>query len=269
MSKDYIRQVQQRQLEMVCKLHRICEENHLCYIMLGGTLLGAVRHKGFIPWDDDLDIGLPRQDYDKLLELLQEKPIEGCFLQCHETEKHYIQPFAKLRLDGTAYLETYTQHIDMHQGVFVDIFPLDKIDAPGSFGTESRRLIAKAITFAIWRKEKFVLRRKGVKRVEKVVSHVLGVLPKKWLVAGQNMLVRREKRSWHYRGSMFSSNYSSSKVYFKDSDFDDRILMDFENTKLYGPREYDRVLGTMFKNYMQLPPENKRNSGHDVVEVRL
>lgn len=264
-----IRKIQLKQLDMIKKVHAICQANGLRYIMLSGTLLGAVRHKGFIPWDDDLDIGMLRPDYEKLLKLLEQNPIEGCFLQTFQTDPHYVQPYAKLRLNHTRYVESYWQGIDMHQGIFIDIFPLDKIKAPGSRATELRRLMAKEITFSIWRKEKCVLHREGLKRLEAIPSSVIALLPKRALIALQDRLVIREDKHWSYVSSMFTSNYTTGKVYYRLSDFDGLALYDFEDTRLYGPANYDEVLSRLFKNYMELPPPEKRNSGHDVIEISL
>lgn len=268
MVDERIRKVQLRQLEIMKSVHRLCTENNIRYTLLGGSLLGAVRHHGFIPWDDDLDIGLTRPEYDKLTRLLKEKPMEGCFFQSYETEPHFNQPFSKLRLNGTLYSETITRDIDIHQGIFIDIFPLDEIPSPGDWKTEMRRMLAKSITFAIWRKEGCTVKRTGWKQMERVLSAFIGLLPKSRLVSIQNRLVIRSHPQWHYWASMFSSNYSTSQVYFTDEEMENLILVDFEDTQLYVPAAYDRVLSTMFRNYMQLPPENKQNSGHDVVEIR-
>lgn len=159
--------------------------------------------------------------------------------------------------------------MEIHQGIFVDIFPLDKIPAPGDKMTEFRRLVAKAITFAIWRKEGCRVRRSGLKRLEYITSFCIKHLSKSMLTKLQDRLVIRNDPNWNYWGSMFSSNYSTSKVYFSDEELRNLVLLDFEDTQLYGPSTYDRVLSSMFRNYMKLPPESKRNSGHDVIEVRF
>lgn len=269
LNQSDIRRIQLMQLDMIKSVHEVCRANGLRYVMLSGTLLGAVRHKGFIPWDDDLDIGLLRPDYEKLIALLESHPIKGCFLQTFRTDPHYIQPYAKLRLDHTRYVESYWKNIDMHHGVFIDIFPLDKVKKPGGRGTELRRLMAKEITFAIWRKEKCTLQRKGIKRLEEVLSTLLALLPKRALIRMQDRLVLREDKPWRYASSMFTSNYTTGKVYYELSDFDALRLFDFEDTRLYGPADYDAKLRRLFRNYMELPPVEKRNSGHDVIEISL
>ncbi len=264
-----IRRVQLVQLELMKKLHQVCVENDIKYIMIAGTLLGAVRHKGFIPWDDDLDIALTRTDYEKLVNILIESPIEGCFLQTYETDPHYVQPYAKLRKDGTKFVESWFKGIDMHEGIFIDIFPYDKISKPKSKNAKLHMKLSKMLTFSIWRKEHCQLKRKGLKKIEPVISSMIGVLPKKNIINIQNRLVNREKKDWKFVASMLDSNYSLEKTCFSRDDFEDIILIDFEDTQFYAPRKWEEFLTRLYGNYMKLPPEEKRNSGHSVVEIKF
>lgn len=262
-----LKKVQMIQLEMVKYIHRICEQNNLSYIMLGGTLLGAVRHKGFIPWDDDLDIGMPREDYDKLITLLTEKSDPAYFIQTYETEKHGITPFAKLRKNGTTYLQKGTEGIDFHVGVFIDIFPLDFIPAPLEKKNRRRQLRLREYNFAIKRKEGYIVERTGIKRLKSLPSFVLSFLPKSVLISWIDRIAGScEKTDWY--ASLFS-NYTVDKVYYSREDLESRMLMEFEDTQLYAPKDWEGLLTRMFKKYMELPPEDKRDSGHNVVKIEL
>lgn len=113
-------------LEILQEIHKICVENNLTYWLEAGTLLGAVRHKGFIPWDDDSDVSMPRADYEKFLKIAQEKLPEDMFLQTQDTDKEYPLSWAKIRKNGTLLVETgETGNEKYHHGIFVDIFPYD------------------------------------------------------------------------------------------------------------------------------------------------
>ena len=119
-----IKEIQQIQLSILKEIINVVEENHLTYFAVGGTALGAYRHEGFIPWDDDIDIAMPRVDYEKLLTLQSTFP-EDLFIQTTETDPNYTMPFAKIRKDKTLYIESRWQDQEIHHGIWVDIFPLD------------------------------------------------------------------------------------------------------------------------------------------------
>ena len=123
-----LRQEQLRMMELLDEIDRICKKYDIPYWLSSGTLLGAVRHQGFIPWDDDLDVEMFEEDYDRLLKVLPHELPEHLALQCHETDPNYFYPFAKLR-DRNSYLEEFCiyDRYFKEQGIFVDIFPLVKI----------------------------------------------------------------------------------------------------------------------------------------------
>lgn len=269
MSTEIVDSIHRIQVEMLNEIHSVCKENGLRYSAICGTLLGAIRHKGFIPWDDDIDIGLPREDYDKLIGILQETPIKDCFLQCYDTDSHYNQPYAKLLREGSAYLEEYRKNCKARHGVFIDIFPLDHIKKPGQKTTKIRRALAKLITFSIWRKEDCQIKRKGAKKILNVLACIVSILPKKALTNIQRRIVVRNKFEWQYLASMFSSNYETDRLYFEMRDFDELIEIPFENIVVNAPKNYKEQLTRLYKDYMKLPPEEKRVLKHGAIEIRF
>ena len=109
------------------EVKRICEKHNIRYFMIAGTLLGAVRHKGFIPWDDDMDFGMLRNDYDKFVSVCAAEIDENKFyLQTDKKDKYYTFNFAKLRLCGTKVIESFSFDVQTNQGIYIDIFPIDR-----------------------------------------------------------------------------------------------------------------------------------------------
>ena len=128
------RQIWATEQEILDVIHQVCTEYGLRYSLAYGTLIGAVRHKGFIPWDDDIDLMMPREDYEKLLTIWNEAAPKGYILQNTRTDPDFTQNFTKIRKDHTTFLQDESEREKhYHKGIFVDIFPGDRV-APGKIG---------------------------------------------------------------------------------------------------------------------------------------
>ena len=125
MDKDSLRRLQLTQLEMLKDIKKVCDKHGIRYFLSSGTLLGAVRHKGFIPWDDDLDLDMFRSDYEKFLNIAQKELGKQYFVQDWDTDNCYGFPFAKVLKEGTMLQEAVTEGTGVRDGIFIDIFPLD------------------------------------------------------------------------------------------------------------------------------------------------
>lgn len=128
---DKLRQLQLSELEILKEFVRICEKHHLKYVLTGGTLLGAVRHGGFIPWDDDIDVAMLRADYDRFAQLCKDELGPKFFYQSPATDPYYFLTYAKIRKNGTEIYEERFRKAKFHKGIFIDIFPLDFCPKPG------------------------------------------------------------------------------------------------------------------------------------------
>lgn len=126
-----LRQLQLYEIEILDEFVRICEKHSLQYYLVGGTLLGAIRHQGFIPWDDDIDVAMPREDYDRFAEISASELDPQYFYQCPETDPYYFLTYAKIRKYGTEIYEERFKDARFHKGVFIDIIPLDICPKPG------------------------------------------------------------------------------------------------------------------------------------------
>lgn len=125
MDSNILDKLHSSMLDIYKEISVICEKNNLTYFVVGGTLLGAVVHKNFIPWDDDLDIAMPRDDYDKFLEICKTQLNAKFYLHHTTTDENYWLSFAKIRLNGTVFLEEKRKNVNAHSGIYVDIFPFD------------------------------------------------------------------------------------------------------------------------------------------------
>lgn len=122
------RRMQLLELDMLVEFDRVCRAHGIAYTIFGGTLLGAVRHKGYIPWDDDADIAMLREDYERFRSVAHEMDPSICFFQDHLSDPEYRWGYGKLRRTGTKYVRVGQEHLKCKTGVFVDVFPMD--DAP-------------------------------------------------------------------------------------------------------------------------------------------
>lgn len=126
-----LRQLQLCEIEILNEFMRLCEKYELRYYLVGGTLLGAVRHQGFIPWDDDIDVAMPREDYNRFSKICMKELSADYFYQCSETDPYYFLTYAKLRRNGIEIYEERFRYAKFHKGAFIDIFPLDFCPNPG------------------------------------------------------------------------------------------------------------------------------------------
>lgn len=259
--KSVATKVQLAELEIMKAIDKICRDNGIIYYLCAGTALGAVRHKGFIPWDDDLDIMLKREDYDRLIELLKTELPSDLWLQCYDTDKNYWQPFAKVRKLGTVYKEKGQEKLpDEKCGVWVDIFPLDYAKKIG-FSLKFRRFITKTVSFSM-RQREFGLKFSVFSKRYAPLLMFYRLFPKSFLKKLQLMAMRCNSRNKNLIVNL-ASTYEVNKETHLSEWFDSAIDMSFEDTVFLVPCGYDMYLKHLYNDYMQLPPEDKRR-GHNI-----
>ncbi|MDL2274101.1 LicD family protein, partial [Oscillospiraceae bacterium OttesenSCG-928-G22] len=127
LSPDELHKLQRVLLEMLLELDRVCKKHSIRYCLIAGTLLGAVRHGGFIPWDDDLDVGMTRGEYEKFRAVSHELDPARFFFQDHTTDPGYRWGWGRVRRLNSEFLRTGQEHMSMRTGIFLDVFPLDGV----------------------------------------------------------------------------------------------------------------------------------------------
>ncbi len=262
-------ELQKYLLEMIRWFHDFCIRNNLRYYALGGTMLGAARHQGFIPWDDDLDVGMPREDYEKLYTLMEYQAGDRYILETpYSDAPDFNYCFSKLYDTKTTLVENLKYKIK--RGLYIDIFPLDGM---GDTEEESKQTFNK-----IDRKFKFLLAhttgirngRSMLKNMAVIISQTIlspFVHDKKAARKLNNLSAMRSFDTCTYGGNPFGAwRY---KEIMRTDIMGRPTLYKFEDMMIYGAENYDDYLSHMYGDWRKLPPEVKRVSHHDYVEIDL
>lgn len=248
-------------LLLLSEFDRVCKKLNIPYVLFAGTLLGAVRHKGFIPWDDDLDIMMLRSDYDRFLSEANAVLDNGRFYLQKEFSEHWPMFFSKLRLNGTACLEKYhPKDNECHQGVYIDLFPCDDA-AKTSFGRKiqffsSKIVIAKS------------LYRRGYEtdnKKKKFFMCICRILPVKPFL----YLTRKGRRDGHLVHSFLGGASGFTKSIYPRRCFIERCEVSFEGNMYPVPIDSDNVLTTLYGDYMRIPPVEERDIKKHAIMVDL
>lgn len=251
------------ELEILKAFIRCCEELGLNYYLLGGTLLGAVRHRGFIPWDDDIDVGMLRADYERFLHEAQPLLPEYYFIQCRETEPELLNNFAKLRDSRTTFIESSMRNQKINHGVYIDIFPLDYYpekawkQAVFDFRLKVLGLRIRS-AFALPEENR---KSKPVEWMLKTASAVLSLC----YPTVEDALDARDKLYKSVPGSRWIANLGGAwgkKEIAPAEWFGEGTPREFEGIKTTIPIQFDQWLTQVYGDYMRLPPVEKRVAHH-------
>ena len=257
------------ELDILTELDRVCRKNGLRYFLAGGTLLGAVRHGGFIPWDDDVDIAMPREDYDKLPACC-EKDLDGAYyFQDYRTDPAYYLPYAKIRKNDTFFYEERFRNSGFHKGVFIDIFPIDYCPAPGPLCHFLYDVLA-------------VSNRRG--EIDSGQAYVpyeelsgrigyafLKLFSPERLIPFRERILRLSERFSDRRQRMsFFGAYGYPKEIYPVSWYGDGKMLRFEDREFPAPAEPEKVLAQAYgSDFMELPPAEKRKVHADLEKCRV
>ena len=255
---ELLKKVQHVELEILNEVDRICRKNDLKYSLAYGTLIGAVRHKGFIPWDDDIDIVMPRKDYERLRTIWKNESTHEYYLQDYKEDLYYPKNFMKIRRNNTAFIESDKEfHAKYHTGIFIDIFPMDRLAPNGIQRKEQFAALALNLLYSRGYKS-------GRKGIYSVIESILLLMPR------SSYLALREKTEaacckWDHLEDaplLVAATIEDCKKYFDSDLFDNLIEIPFEETNFMCTSKYDSFLRSYYGNYMELPPEEERVCKH-------
>lgn len=264
-----LRKAQLLQLKIAKEIQRVCEENHIPVFIFAGTLLGAVRHKGFIPWDDDLDVAMLREDYDKFLQIAPKSLGEEFFLQNWETDPEYALPFSKVLLKNTHYTERNIGSAHIQDGIYVDIFVLDNVPRDEKLQKKHDRS-----TYLL---QRLLLAKNGYcpwqdgETVKKLIYQCLklAALP----FSRKSLQKRLDRQMRKYSGgtaecvTAIGGCYGYQKEKLKREWAVNLASFPFEDTELPGIADFDAYLSYLYGDYMTPPPESERENRHGIMRV--
>lgn len=262
--KELTDKLKQIQLNILDEFIEICDEHHFCYFALGGTALGSVRHRGFIPWDDDIDVGLSREDFEAFLNVAQAELPSGMFLQTFKTDENYPQCFAKIRASNTTFIEISSSNIDMNHGVYIDIFPLDGYPegVAGRLAFQLRdRILKMAVTGC------YLLDESQDSWAKKMVKRTVRKrIPYKRAVRELDEMYRQHS----YRDSTTIGDLSfGGSAIMPKAVFGNGVTGTFEGRSIRLPEKTDEYLTRLYGDYMTPPPPEKRIAHHYCTVIDL
>ena len=255
-NNEGVRAVQEKILETMKYIDRLCRENGIEYFIMGGTALGAIRHGGFIPWDDDLDIFMTPAAYARFKEIFEKEKSDRFVLQEWRTTKKYVE-YAKVRMNGTTFIEeAFKDRADMHHGIYVDIMILHKV-------TE-RKWTQKMVYY----KSKFVtlyaLSQRNWKpktRNQAMVLKLLKILPCRLMARlSYRHIYKYDNLTEGYKYCYWITPAKFKNGLFDPSFFETPVNIPFEDTSLLGSEKIREYLAYRYGDYMQLPSEEARRA---------
>lgn len=254
-------ELKQIQFDVLKQVHKFCKENGIRYYLAYGTLLGAVRHKGYIPWDDDIDIVMPREDYMQFIETFQSERYK---IYSPENNAKCVFTFAKIFDNNTVLKEQTNLPIDVTLGINIDLFPLEKI----SNKTEANDICKKIQRYFKLYVLKKIFLYSDMEVYKKIIlyvcQNVLQCITFQKLVNKICAVAQKDTMltEYEYIGQLVFPVYGSKGILPKDI-FSKTIKLEFEGEKFDAPVGYDAYLKAYYGDYMQLPPIEKRVTHHE------
>lgn len=256
MNSQTVRDVQNKILDIMLFIDRLCRENGITYFIMGGTALGAVRHGGFIPWDDDLDIFMTPSEYAKFKAAFDKIHDGKYVIQEWRTTPDYLE-YSKVRMHGTTFIEkVFVDRKDMHQGIYVDIMILHKCP----LNLLKQKLIylqSKYVTLYALSQRNWVPKNK----FQAIILALLKFLPNKMLTKWcYRNIYRYDNLKSNFKWCYFITPAKFKQGIFEDFMFQNPIDINFEGHKLLASKDIKKYLAYRYGDYMKLPSEEQQKA---------
>ena len=265
MDNNDLKKLQNLELNILLEVVEFCNNNSINYFLIGGTLLGAIRHQGFIPWDDDIDIGMFRDDYEKFLSIFpSHTKSSNLYIQNKRNTPNVPYLFTKIRLNNSSAIDRETQYAKFDKGIFIDIFPLDKIPGDNnlslSLGYKFMRLLKIISMYKIGFKS---LSHPWTNPFLKFISIFINMRFINYLF--EKFMLSFHKGNFQYVTS-FGSGFYYTKQKFLISDYEVGELKEFEGHLFKIPRKFDKILIQLYGDYNKVPSKEKQIS-HSFIKI--
>ena len=256
-----LRKLQLYQLTILKDIKKVCEKHHITYYLQDGTLLGAVRHKGFIPWDDDVDISMPYDDYLRFLEIAQNELGTKYFVQNCETDENFYGAFTKIRMNNTTMMPVNHTKYHIHHGIWVDIFPIININS----GTEAK-IKSKILQFS-----NYLLMEDYIHANVEEFSDKLGVAGMAFINMLYKVPIKTRRKLHKYllkqitkckKGDSWTVIWTAISILYPPTILEKgTVQLEFEGEFFSAPSGWHECLTVTYGDYMKLPPVEQRK-GH-------
>lgn len=266
MQKLSLKELQELQFSTFEGIDTLCRKNNIIYYLIGGTLLGAVRNGGFIPWDDDMDIAMLREDYDKFLGICETQLDDSLFLQNYHTDVDFSPALSRICIKGTYVDIKSTEHLKFNKSTYIDVFPLDNIpddDALAFKQAKDLSRIDKLINLKLYAvyNEGFL---KYKKRIKKIISFLLEGIPLDYLQNKREKVMTKYSSDKTKRVCSTVSKYGYKKQMMDAGIYGTPSLVKFESGEFFAPEKYKEYLTQIYGNYMEMPEVGDRIMPVDV-----
>ncbi len=262
MSENANKDMQRIEVDMLLEVDRICKKFKIRYFLVAGTLLGAVRHKGFIPWDDDIDIAMPLKDYIRFCKIAEKELDKEYFLQNYKTDITAMW-YTKIRKNNTTAIQINHKNRMHHQGIWIDIFPL--------IGVENNEKWLYKLNKKAKRTKKILTKKLGLmedtegKIVYKIANKLISLKICRMIFGIIFKHLFKDPESYSYCYYLWSS--SKIKARFLTEFFYESCEVEFEGHMFPAPYKWDEYLTTEYGDYMTPPPPEKRNGGSHTISI--
>lgn len=267
MTIDTLKQLQETELNILIALDQFCSKHNIVYSLYGGTAIGAIRHAGFIPWDDDIDIAMTRGEFNRFCDQWNKNPIDGYYLETLLTDNHCGICHAKLRKEGTLLLSKGEIESVGHHGIWVDVFPLDKITVENSNTIKKNAM--KLILLS--RANVDNTNDTGTKKLVKFLTRIMFPDKKRYQQIQKclNVFNKNEKLTSHdYVWKDLAATYLFKYSFSKELPYS-VIDVQFNNHYFHIYSNYDEMLRVLYGDYMKLPPIDEQVCKHDPIKIQF